>query len=90
MRRAGKALAPSEIQAVTRLAIAGALCNEATWDDSGGTVHHVGDTVDVAFLALAAKLRLDHTKLQQEHAAVASIPFEMPDRAIGRVAKIIQ
>lgn len=84
LSRACTALRQTDTQAAMSLAVAGALCNEATWHDSGGTVHHVGDTVDVAFLVLAAKLGLDHATLQQEHAAVASIPFEPQLRYAAR------
>ncbi len=82
--RAGAALAAGDTPAASALAIAGALCNEATWQDNAGAIHHVGDTVDVAFLVLAAKLGLDHTRLQREHPSVATIPFEPQLRYAAR------
>lgn len=67
--------------AVRRLAIAGVLCNEASWhDEEDGTPHHLGDTVDVALLVLGAKLDVSAAALVHEHPPAARIPFESERR----------
>jgi P-type Ca2+ transporter type 2C len=82
--RRGQVRVPQGDTAVRDLAIAGALCNEASWHDDADGIHHVGDTVDVAFLVLAAKLGLDHTALRDAHPAAATIPFEPQRRYAAR------
>jgi magnesium-transporting ATPase (P-type) len=63
--------------ALRRLAEAGALANEAALRvDADGGVRHLGDTVDVAFLALAGKLGLSRPALLQTRPELAAIPYE--------------
>lgn len=64
------------IDAARRLARSGALCNEATYEIEADSVRHMGDTVDVAFLALAAKLGLDRNVLLAAHPQIEIIPYE--------------
>jgi magnesium-transporting ATPase (P-type) len=66
--------------ALTRLAVTGALANEADLWDEEGTYRHVGDTVDVAFLALAGKVGLDRGVLRQRCREVDAIPYESARR----------
>ena len=61
---------------VNRLAVAGALCNGAGFRHDGRGVQHFGDTVDVAFLVLAAKFGLDRDDLIERHPEVGAIPYE--------------
>ncbi len=62
--------------ALVRLAETGALCNEASLRVTGDQVAHLGDTVDVAFLVLAAKLGLDIEPLRASAAQLGAIPYE--------------
>ena len=66
----------SDLAAVHRLAEAGALCNEAQLERQGARWTHFGDTVDIAFLALAAKAGLSHRPLLRRYPQVAAIPYE--------------
>ena len=59
-----------------RLALSGALCNEASFYAGAEGYSHVGDTVDVALLVLAAKLGYDKAVLQHDFPQTAIIPFE--------------
>lgn len=62
--------------AAARLARAAALASEADVRASDGTVEVRGDTVDVAFLVLAAKLGLDRHDLLSAHRQRALLPYE--------------
>jgi len=73
---AGRDLSPAENEALTRLAVTGALCNEASLRIVGDRVERLGDTVDVAFLTLAGKLGLDPHRLQAAAPQVGQIPYE--------------
>ena len=73
---AGRDLNEAEEQLLIRLAVSGALCNEAALHVEGATVEHVGDTVDLAFLVLAAKLDLQQRILQAEQPQLGLIPYE--------------
>jgi magnesium-transporting ATPase (P-type) len=59
-----------------RLAVAGALANEATLRREGRALMHFGDTVDVAMLAFAGKLHIDRAALSKRFPEVDIIPFE--------------
>lgn len=61
---------------ITALALAGALCNEASLYAEGSELSFVGDTVDVALLVLARKMGLDHGKLIGDRPRLSTIPFE--------------
>lgn len=63
-------------RAIRRIAVAGALCNEAGLKILPDGVHHIGDTVDVAFLVLAAKLGLDRDRLREDYPELGRVPFE--------------
>lgn len=73
---AGRDLAPAEREGLSCLAVSGALCNEAHLRVTADGVEHLGDTVDVAFLVLAAKLGLDPDRLRSEQPPLGLIPFE--------------
>jgi len=63
------------------LAVSAALCNEATFRPAKeGGYAHFGDTVDVAFLVLAAKMGIDRETLIVDHPEHAFIPFEASNR----------
>ncbi len=53
-----------------------ALCNDASFDPKIGTASASGDTVDLAFLVLAAKASLDVMGLSRRAPRVAEIPFD--------------
>ena len=65
---------------VRNICESGVLCNEASLTVDGDTLHHQGDTVDVAFLALADKAGVDRGLLAAAHPQVAAIPYESADR----------
>lgn len=61
---------------VRRLARSVVLCNEASFYATDGGYSHIGDTVDVALLVLAAKLGFDKAALDEEYPQTGIIPFE--------------
>lgn len=79
-RRGGEEIDPKEEEWLRRLAVSGALCNEASLDVEDGEVRTSGDTVDVAFLVLARKAGLTREELAREHEEVGEIPFESERR----------
>lgn len=78
----GRDLRPEERAALHALAFSGAVCNEASLRMIEGKVEHFGDTVDVAFLALAAKLGLEPAVLPEALPRIGIIPYE-PQRRFG-------
>jgi magnesium-transporting ATPase (P-type) len=79
---AGLHLRDNEEKAMRALAEVGAVCNEASLRTVAGKIVHFGDTVDVAFLALAAKLGLDQVALCAASPRIGIIPYE-PQRRFG-------
>lgn len=80
----GRDLTKQEESALMRLARSGVLCNEAHFDFKGATIHHLGDTVDVAFLVLSAKLGIDRRILESQAPQAGLIPYE-PARRFAAV-----
>ena len=76
VRRDGNPAEASAIDNARRLALSAALCNEAAYEVSADGVRHLGDTVDVAFLALAAKLGLDRAAIMASHPQIEIIAYE--------------
>ena len=72
----GRDLSEAEETLLASLAVSGALCNEAVLHVEGSTAEQLGDTVDLAFLVLAAKLGLEQRILQAEHPQLGLIPYE--------------
>lgn len=72
----GAPLSGDEREALVRLGRAGCLCNEATYQQVSGGNHHFGDTVDLAFLVLGAKLGLHRDALLALTPETALLPFE--------------
>ena len=72
----GRDLDSAQEARLARLATTGVLCNEASLHIEGATVEHVGDTVDVAFLVLAAKIGLEQRLLQAAQPQLGIIPYE--------------
>ena len=58
------------------MAETGVLCNEATLTVTGDEVAHVGDTVDVAFLALGGMLGIDRKGLIADRPLLGMIPYD--------------
>ncbi len=75
----GHDLRPDEQATLHALAVSGAVCNEASWRMVAGEVEHFGDTVDVAFLVLAAKLGFEPAEASPR---IGIIPYE-PQRRFG-------
>lgn len=73
---AGASPTEQETAALRRLAETAALCNEASLRLAEGGAEWIGDTVDVAFLVLAAKLGLARETLSAERPQVGMIPYE--------------
>ncbi len=78
--RSGQSADGATKDAAGLLAVAGALCNEATFRLTEDGYHHFGDTVDVAFLVLGGKLGVDRDELLEHHAEVGFVPFESARR----------
>ena len=76
VRRGGKPIKEFELEALQRLAITGILCNEATFEETETGSVHFGDTVEVSFLVLAAKLGLSREKLLSYSPEIFFVPFE--------------
>jgi magnesium-transporting ATPase (P-type) len=76
LTREGAPLAAAERQSAETLAQAGALCNEAHLYLSGDALHHLGDTVDVAFQILAGKLGLERAELIRRFPQLGLIAYE--------------
>ncbi|MGH6953209.1 MAG: HAD-IC family P-type ATPase, partial [Alphaproteobacteria bacterium] len=69
----GGAPPPPAAERLRRLAVAGALCNEAVFGAGVQGYVHFGDTVDVALLVLGAKLGLERASLLRQHRPLATI-----------------
>ncbi|MCP5365225.1 MAG: HAD-IC family P-type ATPase [Hyphomicrobiales bacterium] len=78
--RKGEGLGEVEAQQTRRLSIAAALANEAALRYEEGHAQHLGDTVDVAFLTLAAKAGVDPEAIKQRHQELAAIHYESERR----------
>ncbi|HEY5598831.1 MAG TPA: HAD-IC family P-type ATPase [Kiloniellales bacterium] len=78
----GRGLRADEQWALRALAEAGAVCNEASVRMVAGQIERFGDTVDVAFLVLAAKLGIDQAVLREAAPPMGVIPYE-PHRRFG-------
>jgi len=62
------------------LAVAGALCNEGEIGESNGDIETDGDSIDIAFLVLAAKLDLERGELLEKYPEIDRIPFNADRR----------
>ena len=70
-------------EALLGLAAAGVLCNEGelrSGEDGDGEPEVEGDSVDIAFLVLGAKLDLDREELLEDRRQTGDIPFESSRR----------
>jgi magnesium-transporting ATPase (P-type) len=63
-------------EALTALGAAAALTCEATFRETERGAVHIGDTVDVALLAFAAKLGIRQADLERQYPTVTLVPFE--------------
>ena len=72
----GGPLDAATADALERLAESGALCNEASVRFAGPEPERLGDTVDIAFLVMAAKLGLDPDEVRRANRTVGQIPYE--------------
>ena len=71
-----RALDEPAMDRVRRLALAGTLCNGALFEPDGRGFRHFGDSVDVAFLVLAAKFAIARDALTGRFPEVGAIPYE--------------
>ncbi len=71
----GRDVSPHVQRDLDRLALAAALCNDASLDPDLGPEGRTGDTVDLAFLVLAAKAGLDYGRVRTEARRVGEVPF---------------
>ncbi|MDH5749143.1 MAG: HAD-IC family P-type ATPase, partial [Rhodospirillales bacterium] len=65
---------------IKSLALAAALCNEATFRRSEGGDHRFGDTVDIAFLVFAAKAGVVREDVLERYPEIGFIPFDSSRR----------
>jgi len=83
----GSPLVETERDRLRELALAGVLCNEASLRFVRGEWQHQGDAMDVALLALAHKLELDHEAENLRHTLLGEIPFESEQRYAARFVR---
>ncbi|MBS3970849.1 MAG: HAD-IC family P-type ATPase [Clostridia bacterium] len=69
-----------EKQRIVRFVEAVVLCNEATLYQKGDAWYHQGDSVDVAFLVLGAKMNIFQDELLKENPQIGVIPFDAQTR----------
>ncbi len=58
------------------IAVASAICNEATLEKEDGKWKHHGDTVDIALLAMGYKIGVNTHALRNKYDIIGEIPFE--------------
>jgi len=68
------------LEDLEQLCISGAINNEGDLKKIGKRWHHHGDSMDVAFLALAIKNKIELEKVRKEYKVVLSIPYESENR----------
>lgn len=68
------------LEDLEELCFSGAINNEAELKKIGGKWHYHGDSMDVAFLALALKKRIDLKKIKEQYKEILSIPYESENR----------
>jgi magnesium-transporting ATPase (P-type) len=73
----------SDHDIVRQICFIGAMANEAQLFEENGKWEHQGDAVDVAFLALAGKLELDHNLLHTENKLLDKIAYESERKFSG-------
>ena len=87
--RDGRPLDAAAEAALRRLALSAALANEASYrpggPEAGGEPVAVGDTVDIAFLVLAAKLGIAQEQARRCHPQQEQIPFSAERRYAATV-----
>ena len=70
----------SQEEQARALAIAGALCNEGEIREKDGELETDGDSIDIAFLVLAAKFDLERDELLDKYPEIDRIPFNADRR----------
>jgi magnesium-transporting ATPase (P-type) len=80
LTRDGEAPDEAAQQQAKALAEAGALCNEGRIEVRDGEIETEGDSIDVAFLVLAAKLGLERERLLEDQPETDSLPFDAERR----------
>ncbi len=83
--RQGTAPSPDAAADLHRLATAGALCNDAAFDPDRGAEGRSGDTVDIAFLVLAAKAGVDYGTVRRDARRLGEVPFSAERRFAATV-----
>ncbi|MBS3824128.1 MAG: HAD-IC family P-type ATPase [Wenzhouxiangellaceae bacterium] len=73
-------LAESRRERARALAVAGALCNEGEISSGDGEIETEGDSIDIAFLVLAAKMDLEREELLDKYPEIDRIPFNADRR----------
>lgn len=68
------------LEDLEELCFSGAINNEAELKKSGNKWHYHGDSMDVAFLALAIKKGIDLEKSKKQYKEILSIPYESENR----------
>jgi magnesium-transporting ATPase (P-type) len=71
-----KSLDGTAMEQVRRLIVTGALCNGALFELDERGYRHFGDSVDVAFLVLAAKFGIARDTLAKQFPEIGTIPYE--------------
>ena len=75
LARQGQPLRSDALTTAAELARSASLCNDASFSPELGAAGRTGDTVDLAFLVLAAKVAIDVRAQRQEWGRIAEVPF---------------
>ncbi|MEM3059690.1 MAG: HAD-IC family P-type ATPase, partial [Methanomassiliicoccales archaeon] len=75
----------NDVEHLRELAIAGALCNDASLVKSGEDWISSGDAVDLAFLAFAYKININPEELRKKYQLISEIPFESEKRFAAKL-----
>ena len=86
-RKDGSQPGAQELARLHKLALGGALCNEASLRFVLGEWLHHGDAIDVAMLSFAHKLGIDPESEAEKHIVLGEIPFESEQRYAARFVR---
>lgn len=67
---------PEQLEKLNRLAIAACLANEAELEKKGENWEHMGDAMDVGFLALAFKIGINYSQEREKIKVLMEVPYE--------------
>lgn len=75
-----KPVTDTDRQRLAEIALLGIICNSAELTRSGETWTHLGDPIDIAFLAYGYKLGINPDDVRRDNPIIGEIPFEAERR----------